>query len=156
MKFTELSEDKKLFTFTRVDEHTKRVQSESLASLEAGINYLFLINAGGAVAVLSFLGAAEKADLRASPLVALAFFAVGVTFVGVIKAFRVHYFGKRSNAWVTESARFFAGEIDWQDLNQNYGKATLEPCWPYRVGYLSFACFFIGAFIGFCLLCAAA
>jgi hypothetical protein len=155
MKFTDLTEDKKLFIFTRVDEHTKRVQSESLGSLEAGINYLFLINAGGAVAVLSFLGAAEKAEVRTSPLVALAFFAVGVMLVGAIKAFRVHYFGKRSTAWFTESARFFAGEIDWQDLNERYGKAAVEPRWPYVVGYASFACFVIGALIGFWLLCAA-
>lgn len=152
MKFTDLTNDLRLFTFTRADEHTKKVQGDSLSSFEAAINYLFLTNAGGAVAVLGFLGKAQTTAHWVGALVALALFGIGVALVGPIKAFRLHYFARRAKTWVEQSSRFFGGEIDWEELNKRYAAAAVEPRWPYAVGYLSFTCFVVGVVIGFCQL----
>jgi len=152
MKFTDLKSDEQLFLFTRIEEQSKKVHGESLSSIEAAINYLFLTNAGGAVATLSLLAATEGKNDKIGPFWALVFFCVGVGLVGVVKSFRVSYFAKCSKSWGIESPRFLAGEISWEDLNAKYETAAKEPTWPYVVGYSSFLCLVAGAAIGFYLL----
>jgi hypothetical protein len=152
MKFTELNEEKQLFAFTRIEEHTKKVQNDSLSSLEAAINYLFLTNSGGAVAVLGFLGTSQRATNRLGPLTALAFFAIGLILVGVIKAFRLHYSAKFLKSWTEQVNKFLRGEINWEEAMERCTEVAREPLWPYVVGYSSFLCFVVGASIGFGLL----
>jgi hypothetical protein len=156
MKFSDLSDEKKLFAFTRIDRHTSKVQAEVLASVDAAINYLFLANAGGAVAVLSFLATVNKHKDVAGPLAALGFFCLGLTLVGAVKAFRVHYFTKRSRVWTVNAEKFYADEIDWEQLNKAYAEAAAVKRWPYVVAYASFGCLVLGGATGFYLLCSAA
>lgn len=151
MKFTDVEVDK-LFIFTRIEEQAKKVHGDSLSSIEGAINYLFLTNAGGAVATLSLLAASAGKSDKIGPFWALVFFCVGVGLVGIVKHFRVTYFAKCSKAWVRESARFYAGQISWEEFNANYEVAAREPRWPYLVGYSSFLCLVAGAVIGFYLL----
>jgi len=154
-KFNELQPEQQFFTFSRIDEQSKRASSEALSSIDAGINYLFLTHAGGAVAILSFLGNTET-DRPTGPLIALALFSVGLILVGIIKAFRVHFFGRRSRAWIDGADLYYRNKIDLEELNRRYAEASREPRWPYVVGYLSFACLILGAIIGFLLLTCAA
>ena len=153
-KFDDQQPQEKFFAFSRIDEQTKRLSAEALSSIEAAINYLFLTHAGGAVAILSFLSSSD-AKRPTGPLIALALFSVGLILVGVIKAFRVHYFDGRSISWLEGAGLYFKNEIDWSELNRRYAEAAREPRWPYYVGYFSFACLVIGAAIGFFLLACA-
>lgn len=152
MRFGDLNEEEKHCAFTRIDAQTAKVRSEVMSSVDAAINYLFLSNAGGAVAVLSFVATTAGGKNLQSPLVALGFFSLGLILVGVIKAYRVHYFTRRSIAWSSGADRFFAGDVDWEGLNAAYSKAATEARWPYCVACASFACLALGGGIGLCLL----
>lgn len=154
MKLTDLtsmSDADRLRFYTRIETETRLLNDQSLRALESGIRYLFLVNAGGAVAVLSFL-AANKANREAGPLVALGCFSLGLVFVGVLHAYRAAYFGRRWRTWWDELSRFFADAIPWEDVNSSLAKASKEHWWPYALGYFSGALFVAGALIGFGLL----
>jgi len=152
MKISEMSPDAKHFSFMRIDGHDKKLSADNHSAIEAGINYLFLINAGGAVAALSFLSSQSRGGNSWGPLLALGFFVVGVILVGVVKVFRFWYFSAVAQDWSLNAARFYADEISFEELVGSHVLRKREPLWPYCVGYFSFFCFFGGSFVGFCLL----
>ena len=49
---------------------------------DKAVSYLMLTNSGGAVAVLSFMGASDRVREMVGPRFALGFFALGVVFTG--------------------------------------------------------------------------
>jgi hypothetical protein len=115
----------------------------SKEAADRAINLLFLTNAGGAIATLSFLGAVEPLRQQWAPKAALFLFILGVILVGTYTAFWVHHVEHLGWYWRRDSNRFFEGQITWQTLNGDdderaYGKTTRF----YVVGYLSFGCLF--------------
>jgi hypothetical protein len=156
MRFADMNDQGKLFVFSRIDAQTTKVRAEVMSSVDSAINYLFLSNAGGAVAVLSFVATTAERNSLKNPLFALGLFSLGLILVGVVKAYRVHYFTRRSIAWSSNADRYFAGDLDWEGLNNAYSQAATESRWPYCVAYGSFACLALGGVIGFCLLWGAA
>lgn len=61
-------------------------------ALREGIKGLFLMNGGGAAAMLAFLQATwiQKPELSKYVLVSISFLAVGVFFAGLVQFFRYH------------------------------------------------------------------
>lgn len=152
MKISEMSPEAKQFSFMRIDEHGKKLSVQNHRTIEAGINYLFLTNAGGAVAALSFIGSQSAEGKSGGPLAALGFFVVGLVLVGLIKNYRVSYFSAVDRDWSVNAAQFFNDEISHQELVDRHVLRTREPLWPYCVGYFSFFCFIGGSLVGLCLL----
>ncbi|MCD4748476.1 MAG: hypothetical protein K8R59_03805 [Thermoanaerobaculales bacterium] len=152
MKISELTEEKKHFIFARINEHDKKLSSANHSAIEAGVNYLFLTNAGGAVAAFSFLGSQSSGQKHWGPLIAVGIFVFGVALVGLVKGYRVSYFGRVAHDWSANAFRFFEDKTSWEELNNRHAEARQEPRWPYCFAYFSFLCFVVGSMTGFCLL----
>ena len=58
MKINEIPPDLRPLAFARIDEQSKKLREESLAAISEAINFLFLANAGSAVAAIGFIGSA--------------------------------------------------------------------------------------------------
>jgi hypothetical protein len=121
----------------------------SKESAERAINFLMLTNAGGAVATLSFLGAVQTIRSQWAPQLALFFFILGIILVGVHTAVWVHHVEHMYKHWRIDSTRFLANQLSWDVLNADDDTRSERQVWLlYTLGYLSFACFVLGAFIG--------
>lgn len=116
---------------------------------ESALKYLFLTNAGGAVAVLAYLGSVSASQIPAiSAKVALVIFFVGLLFVGLYKAYMVH---DRESLFVNYKFivnEYYEGRISWQELLEADEKKVGNAKAPYIMGYAAFLCFVIGCGTG--------
>jgi hypothetical protein len=70
----------------RINERWRQLHALEKEWAERAVQYLFLTNAGGAIATLSFLGASEKAFNRTGLKWSLALFVAGLILVGFVIA----------------------------------------------------------------------
>ncbi|MES2013917.1 MAG: hypothetical protein V4445_09205 [Pseudomonadota bacterium] len=119
---------------------------------EQAWKYLFLTNSGGAVAMLSFLGAYKENSHIIFLKAALVCFVIGVFLVGICIARMFHHINNIFKLYRVDANKFLTGEICWMDLTKNdEDRTSPSPCkkfwnnfWPYS----SFFCFIIGSSLG--------
>ena len=108
--------------------------------------YLFLVNAGGAIAVLSFIGTLGLVHLPSSTMTTLFSFGLGLILIGLSHAVRYYHFSSVFKHWQTDTGKFYESEIGWQELLNNDKTNTNSVlrlivqilCW------ISFSCFIYG------------
>jgi len=83
---------------------------------DKAISFLMLTNAGGAVAVLSFMGASEKVRGMLGPQVALCCFALGVICTGFLIAKQFHRFERLLAHYKKDSERYLTDQMEWDTL----------------------------------------
>jgi hypothetical protein len=115
---------------------------------DRAFRYLFLTNSGGAIAVLSFFGASDKALDFAMLKAALLLFALGVLFVGVATAKTYHRIAGLFKQYRNEADHFFNDKITWEYLTEEDTKRSKPTFWAYFFPYVSFACFIVGIVLG--------
>src|ERR1035437_606283 len=115
---------------------------------EIEIKYLLLTNSGGAVTVLSFMGASEKARASTGAIIALACFAVGIVLVGIFNIIRYYKVASLFREWRRESENYFEGKTDWKALTDDDNKRSYKNYSLHIVGNLSFVAFVVGAIFG--------
>ncbi len=127
-------------------------------SLEAVTKYLFFSNAGGAAAVLGFIGTAST-KISAGPLAALAFYLIGVMLMGFFHFTRYYYLDGVIDGFNDDVFLCMAGEAKVYETLRRYDLRPLgkyggfnKNIWQYRFGWLSFSSFILGSVIGFSLL----
>lgn len=118
-------------------------------SAEDGIKMLFLTNAGGAVANLSFIGAIGKDQIHAFAKISLACFILGLIFVGISKAKQFHHMSRLFKKWKEGVGLYFKDEITWEKLDSQDDERAKEDILDYAFPYAAFACFLIGCGYGF-------
>jgi len=98
-------------------------------ALREGVKGLFLMNGGGAVAMLAFLQAIwkDRPVLAKCVVVCIAFFAAGVLFAGFVQFFRYH-----------ASFNFQGGRLS---------AFRIYRCLYLTAAYLSLAAFFVGLLV---------
>ncbi|HEG43212.1 MAG TPA: hypothetical protein ENH94_04090 [Phycisphaerales bacterium] len=112
------------------------------------LRHLFLVNAGGAIAILSYLGTdSDKMDVICAKL-SLLFFTLGIVFVGVVRAILLHRSFDYFELWQSDTEKYFKQEISWQNLVETDDSRTKGNCWEFRFGYISAGCFIIGCICG--------
>jgi hypothetical protein len=74
-----------------IDDRFNQLIGLSRDAFERVIRYLFVANAGGAAATLSFLGTVSAMRTQWATKTALAFFVAGLILVGVHSAIWVHH-----------------------------------------------------------------
>ena len=118
------------------------------------LQYLFLTNSGGAVAILSFMGASDTVRSMSGPKWALAFFLLGLILLGVLSAYQLYRASMLSQKWRSDSADFLTKQITWQYLvNEDQKRSKIVTTWiGHTLGFASFGCFCVGAVIGVFLL----
>lgn len=121
----------------------------SKESGDSAIKYLFATNAGGAVAVLAYLGSiAGKESSPLSAKIALASYFIGLLFVGIYKAYMVHNHEDLFNHYRNLVAEYYEGKIGWSALTKSDETKVGKPIAPYMFGYISFGCFIFGSASG--------
>lgn len=111
--------------------------------------YLMVTNSGGAVAVLSFMGAMKTLTPIQSAIWILAFFILGIVLVGVLRAMSYYRSNWLFSQWRGDAGRYFADKIEWEYLIGEDEKRSKYYVWMDVVAWLSFACFLVGLLIGF-------
>ena len=116
--------------------------------IEKALRFLILTNAGGAVAVLSFIGNSDEARRMFGPRFALSCFALGIIVAGIFIAIQFHRFDFMFRGYHSDSAKYFSDEIEWDELKKNdddrSGPHSIDYVWP----YISFILFILGCIAG--------
>lgn len=114
---------------------------------DSAIKYLFTVNAGGAVAVLAYLGAVSGASPAAlSAKIALVLFFIGLLFVGFYKAYMVHNHEGLFDHYKSIVGDYYECKTGWGELIKSDETKVGSPIIPYIFGYVSF-----GSFVGGCI-----
>ena len=128
---------------------------EQLAELqqiwsERVIRYLMLVNAGGAVAVLAFMGAiASKGDrypIWASGMLVL--FVLGLIAVGVLQIYSQHRHDWLYLQWRNGVTDFHEDKTTWFSMTSDDIKRSSRPIPFYVLVHLSFAMFLLASAVG--------
>jgi hypothetical protein len=157
VKYTELSPNERAGEIGQINGRWGQLYGLEKEAAEQGIKFLFLTNAGGAVAVLSFIGTSDVVRLLIAPKIALGLFALGVVLNGVLLALRLHQFERLFKQWREDVDTYFKGDLDRDELykRDNQRANTKMYVANYIVAHSSFICFIAGGVIGFCSLIAA-
>ncbi len=114
---------------------------------DKAVSYLMLTNAGGAVAVLSFM-ASDKVREMPGPKIALCCFSAGVIFTGILVAKQLHRVERVFKDYRKDSTRYLIDQIEWLALTTDDDNRAKPSFWDYAWGYLAFALFFGGCVAG--------
>jgi len=148
MKYSETNEEMRQHRMKYIDERWGQLSNMAQEASQRAVNLLFLINSGGAVAMLSFMGASEKIRTLAGPKYSLGIFVLGIILTAILNAYILHRLEWIFTNWRKDVRGYYEDQINWQDLN----KADDERSWSnnieYVLGYAAFACFIVGAIFG--------
>ena len=134
-----------------INNRWSQLYSLSKDSGESAIKYLFTTNAGGAVAVLTYLGAiASNGESQLLAKLALAIFFIGIISVGVYKAYMVHNFESLFSHYQQLVSEYYDEKIGWGALIKSDETKVGKPIAPYIFGYISFFSFIIGSIVAAC------
>lgn len=121
----------------------------SKESGDSVIRYLFTVNAGGAVAVLAYLGTVAGHVAPSSfAKAALFFFFIGLLFVGSLRIYSVHHHEGLFDNYKRLVSKYYGDEIDWQTLLEEDEKKVGDSKVPYILGYSAFLSFVLGCIGG--------
>lgn len=130
-------------------ERWHQLYSLLLDSIKVAINYLFIVNGGGCVAVLAFLGTDTAKTNKGLLLTVLALFFVGLILVGALNIFRYRHFEKLERHWVLQSNRCRLGQITFDELLRLDDELVKTGSNIANWGYWSFACLVFAGLVGF-------
>ena len=135
-----------------VNQRWSQLYSLEKDAAEEALKMLFLTNAGGAVANLSFIGAIGKNQIHVFAKISLACFILGLIFVGIAKAKQFHHMSRFFKHWKKEVGEYFKDALTWEELDRRDDARAKEDLLDYAFPYASFGCFLIGCAYGFSAL----
>ena len=112
------------------------------------LNKLFLTNSGGAVAVLSFIGALGVDKINCWVKISLAFFTFGLLLVILNSALLYHLMDRLFTSYRADANAFLSNNLDWEILNQNDNTRSLTPIYLIIIGWASFIFLILGVIFG--------
>lgn len=116
---------------------------------ERAIQYLFLLNSGGAIATLSFLGASKIPFASATGVkVSLGSFILGIVLVGLSVAKSYYRMAGLFRHYRKNVNLYFKDQISWEYLTDKDEKRSEARWLDHLLPWLSFGCFIIGCGLG--------
>ncbi len=134
---------------SRIDARWKQLNDLLLSTVTDGIKYLFYVNAGGCVAVVTFIGTAESVRQQNWPWYVLGLFFIGLLFVGFLNIARYHVIDSILKGWQKDVSIFYEGNLDYLVLSNEDDSRVAKSNWILCFAYLAFACFIAGGGVGF-------
>lgn len=116
--------------------------------IDKAISFLVLTNAGGAVAVLSFMGTSDKVRAMRGPQFTLICFAVGVIVAGIFIAQQFHRLDSMFKGYHSDSEEYLSNKIVWDKLKTQDDRRSKASWIDYALAYVSFVLFIGGCFLG--------
>jgi hypothetical protein len=113
---------------------------------DKAINFLFLTNSGGAIAMLGFIGATQHVHLLV--VMGLGIMLLGLISVGVLVAHVYHQMTGLFDAWRKDVREYFIDRISWEKLNSDDDLRSKDPVLNLCLGYASLGCFITGITLG--------
>lgn len=113
---------------------------------DKAINFLFLTNSGGAIAMLGFIG--TKGQVHTLVVWGLGIMLLGIVFVGVLVACVYHQMTDLFNAWRKDVREYFFDRISWEKLSEDDNQRSKDPVLNLCLGYGSLGCFIVGIALG--------
>lgn len=106
--------------------------------------YLILVNSGGAVAMLSFMGAMKTLDPIPGARWMLALFLFGIVATGFLMVVSAYRLDRIFRSWRNDTDSYYKNELDWEDvLKQDRDRARYF--WVTdALGWTAFLCFISG------------
>jgi len=151
MKYTDknLSNELRELRNNYINNRWEQLHSLSKETGDSAIKYLFATNAGGAVAVLAYLGSVSgNGEPALSAKVALVLFFTGLLFVGFYKAYMVHEHESLFEHYKSLVNKYYENKIGWGMLVESDEIKVGNSPTPYILGYISFASFIGGCISG--------
>lgn len=109
------------------------------------INYLLIINAGGCLAMLSIMAASQTARDMLSVRLSAFFFAIGIIFIGVLRAIIVHRAARFFNIWRQDVKKYHSEEMSFSKMTANDDNRTQTAPIEFIIGYASAISFITAA-----------
>jgi len=109
------------------------------------INYLLMINAGGCITMLSFMGASKTARDMLSVRLSAFFFAAGIVFIGILRAIIVHRAARFFNIWRRDVMKYHSEEMSFSKMTANDDNRTQTAPIEFIIGYASAISFIAAA-----------
>ena len=132
----------------REDYHNQRFwQLNSLITQNSAgaYGYLLSVNGGGAVALLAYIGAVQSIRTSTWPYIALAFFMLGLIFVGLTYAFNAHNLQRLQDGWNQDVGLYYQRQITWAKVLKDDRDRAKNFSWvPWVLPWLAFALFLVG------------
>ena len=113
---------------------------------DKAINFLFLTNSGGAIAMLGFIGATQHVHFLV--VLGLGIMLLGLIFVGILIAHVYHQMTRLFDAWRNEVKGYFQNKITWEKLNKDDELRSKDSILNLCLAYISLLCFIIGITLG--------
>lgn len=142
-----VAEAQRVFRDNYIDKRWGQLYGITKDASESALKYLFTINAGGAVAILAYIGS-SKTPPHASIKISLVLFFAGIVFVGLHKAYMVHKLEYVFKNYKILVEKYYGGGIGWNELTKTDETNVGKPIAPYFFAYGSFLCFLLGCVFG--------
>lgn len=115
---------------------------------DRALKYLLVTNSGGAIAVLSFIGAEKSSDPDMGVKITLFLFVLGIVLVGISMAMTFHHISGLFLSWKSDAKRYHANQISWTNLTGRDNERSKVRYIDYAVPYAAFTCFVMGCMFG--------
>ena len=109
-----------------IDRHTELIRQLVTESEKTTSSYLFLINSGGAVAVLGFMGAIGIDIINNHASKALIAFATGILIHGIYRMGCSLWTTKYFRTWNKLTFDYYIGKIGWSSLTQEKRRRLIQ------------------------------
>ena len=113
---------------------------------DKAVNFLFLTNSGGAIAMLSFIG--TKQQVNDLVVWGLGIMLMGLILVDILIACVYHQMTSLFNAWRRDVNEYFLDKISWEKLQEDDNRRSNDPIFNLCLGYSSLSCFIFGIALG--------
>ena len=100
-----------------------------------GIKFLFLVNAGAAVALLAFIGSVANARDLSWPKVSLGFFALGIVLIGLLHVLRYFRISKLFKKWRESVNEYYTEQKDWDQIIDEDKQVSERFDWALLMAY---------------------
>ncbi|KUJ75764.1 hypothetical protein AVO42_10805 [Thiomicrospira sp. XS5] len=145
----DLTDELRTLRGEHIQSRWKQLHALSKETGESTIKYLFTTNAGGAVAVLAYLGSVSGNGIPAfSAKIALFFFFCGLLSVGIYQAYMVHNHEGLFVHYKGLVKDYYGEKISWNGLLEADETKVGNSKIPYILGYSAFVFFILGCFAG--------
>jgi hypothetical protein len=132
----------------RINERWRQLHALEREWAERAVQYLFLTNAGGAIATLSFLGASEKAFNRTGLKCSSALFVGGLILVGFVVAKTYYHMSGLFKHYRRAVDSYFHDQITWRDMNRHDARRSEDKFVGHVLPWAAFLFFALGCIVG--------
>ena len=140
-----MSEEGKESVKVYIDGRWKQLNDLTREYTNYAVKYCFATNAGGAIALLSYIGVFKGIPPEFPSLkYVLCLFLLGVLFAACPILLLLHEFDNLLQGWRKDTKQFFSEEIGYEELNKNDESRLKGGKWPWITGYISLGCFVVG------------